>query len=406
MELDTISYSCDCDKIEHNKIKISSLDMNEYKSEISYIEDELLCKNIRDNKLCKNKFSYFHIKSNENICQTCYEGDNTKELNRFDSISIFSNLNYLINFIIDEKNISNINNEKIDSKTKEKKLENYAKLKHLIITTIVNYILYPNYNLYVTQKNLFEAFIEYTENINIQNDCDYYKKQIEINRNKKKLVNLNPKLNNYVIKVDVRQLKFYEKSIEKYIIGKFENLIELNLSENCLYSMEPLTKAIWKKLKTLIMRYNKLDDKNIIHLKNLNAKELKSLNLEINNFTKYELFLAIGNNKQGSFKKLEKLQIGLNNFRPKMKKNNKKEGKCLEEIVNELNKLDFSMIKILGVNNGVFSQKTVEKILPALKLKTWKNVDLRFNDLTNLNFANNMDFDEKLVYEGNFIKKN
>ena len=218
LELDTISYSCDCDKIEHNKIKISSLDMNEYKSEISYIEDELLCKNIRDNKLCKNKFSYFHIKSNENICQTCYEGDNTKELNRFDSISIFSNLNYLINFIIDEKNISNINNEKIDSKTKEKKLENYAKLKHLIITTIVNYILYPNYNLYVTQKNLFEAFIEYTENINIQNDCDYYKKQIEINRNKKKLVNLNPKLNNYVIKVDVRQLKFYEKSIEKYIL--------------------------------------------------------------------------------------------------------------------------------------------------------------------------------------------
>ena len=235
---------------------------------------------------------------------------------------------------------------------------------------------------------------------------NYYKKQIEINRNKKKLVNLNPKLNNYVIKVDVRQLKFYEKSIEKYIIGKFENLIELNLAENCLYSIEPLTKAIWKKLKTLIMRYNKLDDKNIIHLKNLNAKELKSLNLEINNFTKYELFLAIGNNKQGSFKKLEKLQIGLNNFRPKMKKNNKKEGKCLEEIVNELNKLDFSMIKILGVNNGVFSQKTIEKILPALKLKTWKNVDLRFNDLTNLNFANNMDFDEKLVYEGNFIKKN
>ena len=50
-------------------------------------------------------------------------------------------------------------------------------------------------------------------------------------------MNLKSELNDFVIKVDVRQLKFQEKLIEKYIVGKFPKLIELNLAENCLYSI-------------------------------------------------------------------------------------------------------------------------------------------------------------------------
>ena len=113
----------------------------------------------------------------------------------------------------------------------------------MIVTSIINYMTYPNYNVYLTIQNLCEGFSEYSQIPNIPNDVHYFKKIIEINRNKKKLINLKPQLNNFVTKVDVRQLKFHEDLIEKYIVGKFNNLIELNLAENCLYSIKFLSET-------------------------------------------------------------------------------------------------------------------------------------------------------------------
>ena len=135
-------------------------------------------------------------------------------------------------------------------------------------------------------------------------------------------------------------------------------------------------------------------------------KELISLNLENNNFTKYELLLAIGNNKKKSFRKLEELKIGYNHFQIFEKKGNKKDRKTLQEIVNELEKCDFSNIKILSANNGGFTQKSIEKILPALKLKNYENIDIRYNDLKNLDFIKGNNYNKNLFYEGNFFIEN
>ena len=147
-----------------------------------------------------------------------------------------------------------------------------------------------------------------------------------------------------------------------------------------------------------------MGDENIVFFENLNAKELISLDLEFNNFTKYELLIAIGNNKHGSFKKLEELKIGYNDFKIIEKKNQKKNRKSLEEIVDELKKLDFSSIRVLSANNGSLPQKAAEKILPALNLKSYENVDIRFNNIKNLNFANGIKYNKDLFCEGNFIK--
>lgn len=392
VNLDNISYSCECD----NKQKLISIDdLENLKININKIKYKLVCEK------CGKKFSFFYTKYNENICQYCSNDiNNIEEINKFDTMSIYNNINYLIYFAINENNKNNIKFD--DSREKMEKLFRLDQLKNMIVTTIINYIIFPNYNLYLTIKNLHNAFFEYCQIPDFPNNNYYFKKLIEINRNKKQIINLKPELNNFVIKVDVRQLKFYENLIERYIIGKFPNLVELNLAENCLYSIKPLLKAEWKNLKYLVLFSNKLSDENISYIENLDAKELISLNLEYNNFTKYELLLAIGNNKKGSYKKLAELKIGYNNFKIILNKNHKKDRKNLDEIVEELKKLDFSSIKVLVANNGGLPQKAIEKILPALRLKNYENIDIRYNDIKHLNFINENKYNNYLYSEGNF----
>ena len=396
--MDSILYSCDC----VNKRKICIEDLYSLKENIKDIKSELVCKK------CKSTFSSFDSKNSNNICTNCYpKGNKVEKFNNFQTKSILNNLKYLIYFAIDENKQTNTKEDKnnnSDIVEKEEKLKKSQLLKNLMITTIINYIIYPNYNLYLTIENLLEAFSDYCQTPDDPKNKHYFKKIIEINRNKKKLINLNSSLNNFVIKVDVRQLKFYEDLIEKYIVGKFKNLIELNLGENCLYSIKPLLNTEWLNLKYLVLCFNRLGDENIVFFENLNAKELISLDLEFNNFTKYELLIAIGNNKHGSFKKLEELKIGYNDFKIIEKKNQKKNRKSLEEIVDELKKLDFSSIRVLSANNGSLPQKAAEKILPALNLKSYENVDIRFNNIKNLNFANGIKYNKDLFCEGNFIK--
>ena len=71
----------------------------------------------------------------------------------------------------------------------------------------------------------------------------------------------------------------------------------------------------------------------------------------------------------------------------------------------ELIKLDFSSIRVLGAKNGGLPQKAFENILPALRLKNYENVDIRYNDITNIKFINGNKYNKNLFFEGNFIPK-
>ena len=278
----------------------------------------------------------------------------------------------------------------------------------------MNFIKYPNFNLYLTIKNFYESFCQYSESSIGDNEEINFNKIIEINRNKRKLVHLEPKLYPFVKKIDLRQLKIYDNNKNNNninnnlkifeIINYLENLIELNLSENCLYSIKSLLNAKCKHLKILKLSLNYLNDENIPHFKNLNFKELISLDLEHNNFTNYELFPAIFSN----FQMLEEFKIGFNIFKEIIKKEKKNTENNLKKVIDELEKIKIINIKILCANNGVFNQRTVEPIISALHLKNYDNLDIRYNNLNlkELKFIEkNMNNKNKgLFTEGNYIK--
>ena len=57
--------------------------------------------------------------------------------------------------------------------------------------------------------------------------------------------------------------------------------------------------------------------------------------------------------------------------------------------------MNFKNIKLLSATNGVFTQKTAEKIIPVLNLSSdvLDNIDLKYNYLTDLNF---IDFEHRI----------
>ena len=192
----------------------------------------------------------------------------------------------------------------------------------------------------------------------------------------------------YVININLKQSKIY--NLEK--LNSFENLEELNLRENCINSKNLLLLSkVGKNLKTLNLSANKLGDESIEYFENIDLKQLVCLILDQNNFTNYDLFIAIAKNKNGSFKNLEDLRVGFNDFRVEYKylskKNNKKDlrpRKTLGELIIEFKDLDFSKVKKLYVNNGVFTQRTAEELLPLLNLKNLENIDISYNNLKDL----------------------
>ena len=404
--VDKIRYSCDCNNKEIKEISIAKLERLKYKKTLGKIQQYSVCKE------CNNKFSSFCVNHCENICEN-HNSDihKNEELKKFENITIYNILNYLAFFATDLNNENkmmtnkNENNDEGNSYTKQRKA-NY--LRKLIATSIKNYIKFPNYNLYLAIMNLNNAFSKYSEGVNELNEKLFFKKFIEINRNKWQLINLNPKLYSFVHKIDVRQLKFFDGCLNKETINRFrmlnsfENLIELNLAENCIYSIESLQKAKFKNLKNLYLFKNLLNDDNIKFFKNLCCKELTTLDLEDNNFTNYELLIEIGKN----FKKLEILKIGSNTFyvRPKNKKDKRRN---INIIVEELKKIDFSNIKVFSANNGACPQIAVNTIFPALNLKFWDQIDLRNNKLSNLDVIKTHinDNNKNNFYKGNFIKE-
>jgi hypothetical protein len=197
-------------------------------------------------------------------------------------------------------------------------------------------------------------------------------------------------------------------------VNPFENLEELNLRENCIENIKPFLDAKWKNLKTLNLSANKLGDENIEYFENIDLKYLICLILDQNNFTNYDLFIAIAKNKKGSFKKLEDLRVGINDFKvrkiTKNKKKNEKETrpkKTLEELIIEFKDLNFSEVKKFYVNNGVFTQKTAQSLLPLLNLEKLTHLNIGFNNLTNLKIIMkkcNWKLLKNLAWEGNYFK--
>ena len=69
--------------------------------------------------------------------------------------------------------------------------------------------------------------------------------------------------------------------------------------------------------------------------------------------------------------------------------------------------MDFSSVKKLYVNSGVFNQKTAKELLPLLNLKNLEYIDFSYNNLTNFDFIDKCDWKIKTInYKGNHYKLN
>ena len=337
-----ISYSCKCSK---DKKEISFKDLENFILEEKDISTRLTCQK------CYEKYCFFCDKHKENICLKCDKDEDKHKnelLDNLESNFIYYKLLNLLNFALPKKS--------------DKENSNLFEIKNLIKNIILNYINYPTYGLYKTINNFTQKFREYSKNLDKKDNKNYFKKLIDIYKKKRELYELNKELYAFVDRIILFRQKFFD--LDK--LNDFENMTDLFLMHNCIIDIKPFLNAKFKNLQFLSLERNKLNDDNIIIIENLDFKELISLNLKDNNFTKYELLLAIG----GSFKKLEILDISFNILRinnKNKKKNNK--WKNLDEIVNELNKLNFKNIKLLSATNGVFTQKTAEKIIPAIYTK-------------------------------------
>ena len=381
--LDKIVYSCKCTE---NKNKLIPIDdffkqfIKNKKNKVKEIKKHFTC------DTCLNTFFYYCQNHGENFCEKKhlineYISHKDEELISFDKNNITEKMHYLA-FKFDFGTLND------DDTINDEETINFYKFKDLIEILFLNYIDYPNYSCYQNINNLYSAIKEFSIYCLKNNKSNKFKEGIEIINNKNELEELDSDLYPYVININLKQSKIY--NLEK--LNSFENLEELNLRENCINSKNLLLLSkVGKNLKTLNLSANKLGDESIEYFENIDLKQLMCLILDQNNFTNYDLFIAIAKNKKGSFKKLEDLRVGFNDFRVKYKyiskKNNKKDlrpRKTFGELIIEFKDLDFSKVKKLYVNNGVFTQRTAEELLPLLNLKNLENIDISYNNLKDL----------------------
>ena len=399
LNLDKITFSCKYYKKQTQSIEEFFNDFILKESEIENEETEfLLC------PICYQKFNYYCQNHDKNLCKNYNnEGDIHKNENliRFEENIAINYIKYLIFKLNIGKELTNK-----ESNEKDNKFEKFKLFKKLVEILITNYIRYPNYNIYQSIENLYEALSEFSIHCHKKKIKTLFKEGISIN-NKNQLNELEPDLYPLVININLRQTKAY--NIEK--LNAFENLRELNLSDNCIYDIKPFLKIEWKSLLSLNLATNKLGDTNIEYIENIDLKELTSLILDFNNFTNYDLFLAIVHNKKGSFKELEDLRLGFNNFRigknkAKNEKKKKLRKKTLIELVKAFNGLDLSKIKKLYLNHGALTQIAAKELLPIIDLKNLENLNIKYNYLKDLSFLEKCSWNLKIFsYKGNLLNE-
>ena len=416
-ELHKITYSCKC---INNPQTISIDEFNtKFKKNKNEISEEIAHYSFCD--VCHEKFNAYCPIHEKNLCKN-YKSEglihSKDNIINFDDHMIFKYFNYL-------KIKLNIDNEEKNERVKAK-YKNFNSFENLVIIIIINYILYRNYEVYNNIKNLYNALTEFTIHCYKNKIETPFEIGIDIIKNLNELNDLDSKVYPLIINLYLKQSRAYNiKNLDK-----FENLKELNLADNCIYDIKSFLKAKWKNLRVLNLSTNKLGDENIKYFRKLDLKELDTLVLDYNNFTNYELLIAIANNKKNSFKKLVNLRVGLNNFRVaktsrkkdkkkdlnininkeikieiKIRNDGKIERKTLDELKIDFSNLDFRTIKKLVINHGALNQKTAETLFPIMNLNNLEILDISNNNLTNINFVKKCNCNLKSFdYSGNHIK--
>lgn len=233
--------------------------------------------------------------------------------------------------------------------------------------------------------NHYEKFKHETIIKNISNLYDFLfksrnKKKEELEINKIDVVS-SPFILNHddLNSKKIVQIKISSFCINMAIFGKFKeddfpNLVKLSLKNNNISDISVLTHIQFSSLEKLNLNSNNLGNDMIDNIKNIQAQNLKSLNLCFNYFTEFRLFEAVEH-----FENLEIFKMETNPF---------DEGVD----INKINKIyKFLSLKKLYLFNGIFCNETIG-LLKKFKFKNLEVLDISSNNLKSLDFLIELDF--------------
>ena len=286
-----------------------------------------------------------------------------KKIIIFNDIIIDSNEKYQNNYI-HLKSLKNISNS-----LKREKLRDSDDLKFLL--TAFN-------NEIDISKNAIDKFFD--------------EKDVKIERQEENLILSNKKLN--------------DEHIKCISLIKFNQLKQIDLSENEIINIESLCNAKLPFLEKLNLSYNKIN--NIKPLSEINTQKLKYLFIQNNQIEDIQVFLdddfpileilRLENNKieenSDSFKKLLKLYNKSNNILVTNKK--------IYEIKNKYNieyNENMKEVKVEGTEEGDSMLKNISIIISQKNKNKIKILQLRGNKIENPSILNNIQFDFDFLEE-------
>ena len=308
-------------------------------------------------------FVYYCFKCNQNICRRCLREtpDHVEHYN--EPIELFDIKFNKIDTIL--KNIEDTLKVKNNDSNKIKK---FKKLMNIIIEDYRNF---PNHSHFLIIESCNQLLQKSGSEKNSNKDSInenfvYIKNQKELEDNLE-----NP---HKIKKIIINTCNKNIISSMGFLNSELINLIELNLSDNSINSIEVLANNKMENLEILNLSCNEIDDSNIKYFFQLDFPKLKDLNLFLNKLTDPELLKF--KNDENNLPKLEIFFIGKNKFKFNEKNKN--------------DRYDFFSVKEIGISRKFFNQDSI-KYIQCFTLTNLEIIYLSNNNLEKFDFINGLE---------------
>jgi len=393
------------------------------------LEPEILNLNV-DNKTvefqCKicgendYKFEYYKKIESDNII--CYYF-NSKEDNQKNKLWLKEyknqpqNLKSNKNSSMEQISTRDLKEYKEIIKQKNEQLKKIIKFNEVIISTFENH--QNNYLYFNNLKNICKSFER--EKFRDSNDLKFlfasFKNELEISSKaiEKLLDKKKVKIEREEEYLNLSNKKINDENIKYLSLIKFNQLKDIDLSENEIINIEPLCKMQLPFLEKLNLSFNKIN--NIKPLSEINSKKLKYLFIQNNQIEDIQVFIDFSNN----FNSIDILRLDNNNinensdtFKKLLKVWNKNNqilvtNKKIDEIQKHY-KIEYNeytkIIEIEGIEEGDSMLKNISIIISCKSKNRIKKLKLKANKIVDPTIINRIQFNclEELDLSMNNIK--